>query len=264
MRIETMGRANWFRTAALLAMAVVPAELPAQSLRFPATVSGLPAEATRAVPASPEFGTQDLDVLEVQAYAFQAGDSSDRIVDDGKGARYFAAAPTAPFMAAAVQLPAGVFIDAIGMAFCTAAPGDLVATLWDDSFIAGPAPANLGSFTAPGPGCGVGGAFVNYQYGGAGGHPLYIVVSWPGSDFTGATKFNNVYIRYRRVVSPAPAMATFSDVPTTSPQFKFVEALAAAGITAGCGGGNYCPDQPITRGQMAVFLATALGLHWPN
>ena len=72
------------------------------------------------------------------------------------------------------------------------------------------------------------------------------------------------YIGYRLQVSAAPAVATFTDVPTTSPQFKFVEALVAAGVTAGCGGGHYCPDSPITRGQMAVFLASALGLHFPN
>lgn len=71
-------------------------------------------------------------------------------------------------------------------------------------------------------------------------------------------------IGYRLQVSAAPAVATFTDVPTTSPQFRFVEALVGAGITAGCGGGNYCPDAPITRGQMAVFLASALGLHFPN
>ncbi len=71
-------------------------------------------------------------------------------------------------------------------------------------------------------------------------------------------------IGYKLQVSPGPGVATFTDVPTSSPQFKFVEALVAAGITAGCGGGNYCPNSPITRGQMAVFLATALGLHFPN
>ncbi len=71
-------------------------------------------------------------------------------------------------------------------------------------------------------------------------------------------------VGYTLQVSPAPAAATFSDVPTTSPQFRFVEALVAAGITAGCGGGNYCPAAPVTRGQMAVFLATALGLHFPD
>jgi hypothetical protein len=42
-------------------------------------------------------------------------------------------------------------------------------------------------------------------------------------------------------------------------QVRFVEALFAAGISVG---GNYCPDAPLTRGQMAVFLSGALGLHW--
>jgi hypothetical protein len=70
-------------------------------------------------------------------------------------------------------------------------------------------------------------------------------------------------VRWHRSVSPAPAAATFGDVPTDHPLFQFVEALAASGITAGCGGGNYCPGNPLTRGQMAVFLSIALGLHWP-
>jgi hypothetical protein len=72
-------------------------------------------------------------------------------------------------------------------------------------------------------------------------------------------------IYYRLQVSPAPATATFPvDVPTTHPFFRFIEALAAAGITGGCAPQAYCPDGPITRGQMAVFLSVALGLHFPN
>jgi hypothetical protein len=51
-------------------------------------------------------------------------------------------------------------------------------------------------------------------------------------------------------------------VPTSSPYFKFGEALSAAGIVTGCGGSNYCPGNPVTRGQMAVFLASALGMHF--
>lgn len=43
----------------------------------------------------------------------------------------------------------------------------------------------------------------------------------------------------------------------------FAGMLVASGITAGCGSGNYCPDAPLTQGQMAVFLAKALGLQWP-
>src|SRR5262249_57796517 len=63
-------------------------------------------------------------------------------------------------------------------------------------------------------------------------------------------------------VSPAPPVATFNDVPVSHPFFKIVEALKASGITAGCSVSPplYCPDSPLTRGQMAVFLAIALGL----
>jgi S-layer homology domain len=77
------------------------------------------------------------------------------------------------------------------------------------------------------------------------------------------TRFGGVGVFWRRQVSPPPAAASFADVPTTNGFFQFVEALAASGITAGCGGGNFCPDSPLTRGQMAVFLSKALGLHWP-
>jgi hypothetical protein len=76
--------------------------------------------------------------------------------------------------------------------------------------------------------------------------------------------FGWVEIWWRRTVSPPPSTASFVDVPTTSPIFRFVEALKASGITAGCDATHYCPNANLTRGQMAVFLATALGLHWPN
>lgn len=71
-------------------------------------------------------------------------------------------------------------------------------------------------------------------------------------------------IFWRRQVSPAPAQPTFGDVATGHPFFQYIEALAASAITGGCGNGNFCPDANLTRGQMAVFLAKALGLHWVN
>jgi hypothetical protein len=73
-----------------------------------------------------------------------------------------------------------------------------------------------------------------------------------------------IRLTYQLQVSPAPATATFSDVPVGAFGFKHVEALAASGITTGCGGGNFCPDREITRVEMAIFLAKALGLHWPG
>jgi S-layer family protein len=66
-----------------------------------------------------------------------------------------------------------------------------------------------------------------------------------------------VRIFYTLQVSPAPAVATFSDVPPSHPFFQFIEALAASGITAGCGGGNYCRNNAVTRAQMAVFILKA-------
>ena len=84
----------------------------------------------------------------------------------------------------------------------------------------------------------------------------------PVQDVT--TTFGYVEIWWKKTVSDPPATATFGDVPVTHPFFKFVEALAKSGITAGCASGNFCPDNPVTRGQMAVFLSKALGLHWPN
>ncbi len=80
----------------------------------------------------------------------------------------------------------------------------------------------------------------------------------------GLQQFRSVLIRYNLQVSPAPATATFSDVPTSYWAFQYIEALAASGITVGCTPSTYCPEDPVTRAQMAVFLAKALGLHWPG
>lgn len=79
-----------------------------------------------------------------------------------------------------------------------------------------------------------------------------------------ASGIGGVRIIWHRQVSPPPDAATFLDVPASDPGFQFIEALVASGITAGCGGGNYCPDATLTRRQMAVFLSKGLGLHWPN
>ena len=81
--------------------------------------------------------------------------------------------------------------------------------------------------------------------------------------YTGGTRIRMAVVFWKRQVSPAPQTATFNDVPVNDPAFQFVEALVASGITVGCGAGNYCPEAPLTRRQMAVFLAKALGLHWP-
>jgi hypothetical protein len=53
---------------------------------------------------------------------------------------------------------------------------------------------------------------------------------------------------------PACTTPVFADVPCSSPFARWVNELAARGITGGCGGSNYCPTLPVSREQMAVFL----------
>jgi hypothetical protein len=50
---------------------------------------------------------------------------------------------------------------------------------------------------------------------------------------------------------------SFPDVPTSNPYYAFVENIFHHGVTGGCGGGDYCPSNSVTRAQMAVFLLKA-------
>jgi hypothetical protein len=51
----------------------------------------------------------------------------------------------------------------------------------------------------------------------------------------------------------------FADVPIDHPFWAYIEAMYTSGITTGCGTGPliFCPDNPVTRAAMAVFLLRA-------
>jgi len=168
-----------------------------------------------------------------------------------------------------VQVPSGAVITRITVDACdTSATGGLVFGM-----AAGAAPAGAQAFVtppgytgnAPTPGCAFFSVTPLATLNVANGMSQYwAFVAWLG-DFSGAVRLQGIRVYYMLQVSAAPATATFpTDVPTSHPFFQYIEALAASGITAGCGAGTYCPDQPLTRGQMAVFLSKALGLHFPN
>lgn len=163
---------------------------------------------------------------------------------------------------ATVDIPAGAVIDFIGLNSTSDVDGILGVALWQRDRYTNT--TLLAGFSAP--------AHANWDTDFDG--PLNILIAdhvdkelileveqapAPDNEF-----FAWVEIHWHRTLSPAPATASFNDVPTNHPFFQFVEAIYAAGISAGCGGGNFCPDQPITRKQEAAFIATALGLHWPN
>ncbi|MBI5842458.1 MAG: S-layer homology domain-containing protein [Chloroflexi bacterium] len=52
----------------------------------------------------------------------------------------------------------------------------------------------------------------------------------------------------------------FTDVPADYWAAAWIKQLAAEGITSGCGAGVYCPESPVTRAQMAVFLVKTFNL----
>jgi S-layer family protein len=52
----------------------------------------------------------------------------------------------------------------------------------------------------------------------------------------------------------------FGDVQPTYWAAAWIKQLVSEGITAGCGNGNYCPETPVTRAQMAVFLVRTFNL----
>lgn len=60
--------------------------------------------------------------------------------------------------------------------------------------------------------------------------------------------------------SPLSFQGSFIDVPDGQFFTGAVERIHQLGITAGCGGGRYCPYDQVLRDQMATFLARAFGL----
>ena len=65
--------------------------------------------------------------------------------------------------------------------------------------------------------------------------------------------------RHGVAYTPPPATGVFADVPTSYWAARWIEQLAADGVTSGCGGGLFCPDAPTSRAEMAVFLLRASG-----
>jgi hypothetical protein len=60
--------------------------------------------------------------------------------------------------------------------------------------------------------------------------------------------------------TPPDCAGMFADVACPSLFANWIEQLAAEQITGGCGGGNYCPLNNSTRGQMAVFVVKTFHL----
>jgi hypothetical protein len=216
-------------------------------------------------PGSDTYGTASTVDHVLQAYAFEHHSDNGQ-VSIATGFRSRGCTGTCTFVGPAM-LPAGAVIEAMQLEACdTNAAGSVTATLTRQVQLESAIVTLAGVTTSVNgtPGCAFFTAFVTPPHTVNNDDGTYAAeVFMTGGSLS--TRFQAVRVVYRLQVSPAPGTATFpNDVPASHPFFRFVEALAAAGITGGCSAGSYCPDSPVTRGQMAVFLATALGLHFPN
>ena len=221
-----------------------------------ATVAYVPKPLLTASVDPQQFGTQDYTITTISAVGFGAYYVSPNLSaycppDVCTGGDHWYAA---------LDLPAGTVIDYIGVNTATTVDSAMGFTLHFRDHLGGR--AELASFSFPAH------DFATDIIG-----PLGILIPAnidrafvldvelaPGlADYQ---FFGYVEIWWRRVVSDAPATPTFGDVPGAHPFYQFIEALAKSGISGGCGSGNFCPESPLTRGQMAAFLSKALGLHW--
>jgi hypothetical protein len=217
-------------------------------------------------PETPQtYGTTSLSYHRVAFSEFSPESSASGYSDiffGGHFARY--PASLAAFFVAVPHLPSGALVDAVELDYCdTNVTDDLSLTVYGTNFLGG-AIVVLGSTNSSGSGgCDFSVADVSAAGFVVDNNTNQIVLQVLIGPTDGSIAVSGAIVRYHLQVSPDPPGATFADVPAGHPQHQFIEALVGAGVTAGCGGGNYCPDAPLTRGQMAVFLSKALGLQWP-
>jgi hypothetical protein len=227
------------------------------------------ASVAMAHPSSQTFGPASEVAHTVGAWEFTEFDGEARTADFGNRTCSILQSPGGCSLLANVRLPAGAVVSRIALDACDTNSNAQVGFAMRRTPSPGTSSSletltpNAGTGIAPTPDCAIFTVALlapevidNERF-------TYTLRVGIGSD-AGDVSFTAVRIYYRLQASPAPSTATFGDVPTSHPFFQFVEALVASGITGGCSATPplYCPDDPLTRGQMAVFLSKALGLHF--
>ena len=92
-----------------------------------------------------------------------------------------------------------------------------------------------------------------------GGIVLYATVIPAGAQVPGVGAPNAAVAPAHPYTPPACVPGVpFADITCTTPFDPWIEQFGADGITAGCGGGDFCPDGNVTRSQMAVFVEKAM------
>jgi hypothetical protein len=261
-------RKNRIYLAGFLAFGIISAAGAGQDL----DARGTPSPEAR-VKKADTFGTSSFSYQRVGFSTFVPMDStmtySDLNFSSAVLSRYPTNANGSGVFVAVPQLPSGALVSGVEFDWCdTSAASDLQFDVLSSGYT-GEGIQTLASATSDGSlGC----AFtiatlaspftINND-----GTQLILKAAAPTHD--GTTSVSGAVVRYVLQVSPAPGTAFFNDVPLNDQGFQYVEAMLAAGVTGGCASNPpfqppvYCPDSFVTRRQMAIFIAKALGLQWP-
>jgi hypothetical protein len=216
------------------------------------------ARSTRYAPD--EFGVQDYTVTVIPATSFTSDDHY--ITDYGSLFRYFPFSDSHKlYFAGLSQIPSGAIIDYVGLECASTGTGELTVTPFYMDNTSGSTSGIIALQNTPH-------SFdtdynadpIGFQLQRNVHNAIAIVVDQaPNTE----PLFGWVEIHWRRTVSPPPDTPSFADVPASDFGYQYIEALRSSGITGGCGATTFCPDAPLTRRQMAIFLSKALGLQWP-
>jgi hypothetical protein len=90
-------------------------------------------------------------------------------------------------------------------------------------------------------------------------------ISFTATSNTGIAQLAYISFANQRVgvlQGGAPSVQIFNDIPPSDPFFDYVSLMSSNGITAGCQARPplYCPNTPVTRAQMSVFVVAGLDL----
>ena len=243
-----MDRNGWRAVPALLAILGAGWSIDGTEAARAQDFHGSPEDGLPALPAAsavrqPDWGSQDASILALNAWDFE------KIVESQTwsfttGLFRFRTSAVANPVYAGFHLPAGALVTGMALEACDTSPTDAaVLVFWTcDAGIGGACNGSiLSTGDAEDGGCGIFTLPMTRTIDNA--NKVYYLGAGTGTQ-NSTTSFRGVRLYYKLQVSPAPATATFTDVPTNHPFFQYVEALRASGITAGCGTATLLSEQP--------------------
>jgi hypothetical protein len=215
------------------------------------------------------YGTTSFSYQRVGFATFVPLDSSMTYSDLNTSSQIFSRYPTnangSGIFVATPQLPSGALVDYVEFDWCdTSAASDLQFEVLSSGYTGQSINVQATATSSGSLGCALVYATLETPFTiNNDGTQLILKATVPTHD--GSTSLSGAIVAYTLQVSPAPDNPSFTDVPTDDQGYQYIQALVASGVTAGCNSSppRYCPDDFVTRRQMAVFIAKALGLQWP-